>query len=140
MRPHSRRSLRRLPVPALATPGAEHAGAESLPGPRAVQGVVPAAVGLPGVVGAAVARAAGDDTTDRAELHLGIVNRLAGAVYSPAVLRPVGPRVRPPVRASRTADDATANAEALGRILDAEHRGNTGRVGPMGTSSRGALW
>lgn len=36
----------RGPVAALATPGAEHAGAESLPGPRAVEGVVPAAVGL----------------------------------------------------------------------------------------------
>jgi hypothetical protein len=30
---------------------------------------VPAAVGLPSVVGAAAARAAGDDTTDRAQLH-----------------------------------------------------------------------
>ncbi len=38
----------RAPVAVLATPGAEHAGAEPLPGPRAVQGVVPAAVGLRG--------------------------------------------------------------------------------------------
>ena len=37
----------RAPVAVLATPGAEHAGAEPLPGPRAVEGVVPAAVGLP---------------------------------------------------------------------------------------------
>jgi hypothetical protein len=58
----------RAPVAVLATSGAEHAGADSLPGPRVVQGVVPAAVGLPSVVSAAT-RAAGDDTTDRAELH-----------------------------------------------------------------------
>ena len=45
----------RAPVPVLTTPSAEHAGAESLPGPRAVQGVVPAAVGLPGVLGASTA-------------------------------------------------------------------------------------
>jgi hypothetical protein len=55
--------------PVLATPGAEHAGTQSLPGPRAVQGVVPAAVGLAGVLGTAATRAAGDDTTDRAQLH-----------------------------------------------------------------------
>ena len=77
----------RAPVAVLATPGAEHAGAEPLPGPRAVQGVVPAAVGLAGVLGAATTRAAGDDTTDRAQLHPRIVGGLAGAVYSPAVLR-----------------------------------------------------
>lgn len=34
-----------------------------------VQGVVPAALGLPGVLGAATTRAAGDDPTDRAQLH-----------------------------------------------------------------------
>ncbi len=39
------------------------------PCPRAVQGVVPAAVRRPGMVSAAATRAAGDDTTDRAELH-----------------------------------------------------------------------
>ena len=78
----------RAPVAVLATPGAEHTGAESLPGPRAVEGVVPAAVGLPGMLGAATTRAAGDDTADRAQLHPGIVDGLAGAVYSPAVLRP----------------------------------------------------
>ena len=59
----------RAPVAVLAAPGAEHAGAEPLPGPRAVEGVVPAAVGLPGVLRAAATRAAGDDTTDRAQLH-----------------------------------------------------------------------
>jgi hypothetical protein len=78
----------RAPVAVLATPGAEHAGAESLPGPRAVQGVVPAAVGLAGVLGATTTRAAGDDATDRAQLHTRIVGRRSGAVYSPAVLRP----------------------------------------------------
>jgi hypothetical protein len=83
----------RAPVPVLATPGAEHSGAESLPGPRAVQGVVPAAVGLPSVLGAAATGAAGDDTTDRAQLHPRIVEGVAGAVYSLAVLR-LAARVR----------------------------------------------
>jgi hypothetical protein len=55
----------RAPVAVLAAPGATHAGAEALPGPRAVQSVVPAAVGLASVLGAASTRAAGDDTTDR---------------------------------------------------------------------------
>ncbi len=77
----------RTPVTVLAMPGAEHAGAEASPGPRAVEGVVPAAVGLPSVLGAATTSAAGDDTTDRAQLHPRIVGELAGAVYSPAVLR-----------------------------------------------------
>jgi hypothetical protein len=77
----------RAPVAVLATPGAEHPGAESLPGPRAVQRVVPAAVGLAGVLGAATTHAAGDDTTDRAQLHPRIVGGSAGEVYSPAVLR-----------------------------------------------------
>ena len=45
----------------LATPGAEHADAETLPRPRAVQGVVPAAVGLPSVLRATATRAAGPD-------------------------------------------------------------------------------
>ncbi len=76
----------RAPVTVLTAPGAEDAGAETLPGPRAVQGVVPAAVGLPSVLGTAAARAAGDDTADRAELHPRIVDGRAGAVYSPAVL------------------------------------------------------
>ncbi len=77
----------RAPVAVLATPDAEHAGAESLPGPRAVQGVVSAAVGLASVLRTAATRAAGDDTTDRAQLHPRIVDGLAGAVYSLVVLR-----------------------------------------------------
>jgi hypothetical protein len=77
----------RAPVTVLIAPGAEHAGVESLPGPRAVESVVPAAVGLPGVLDAAATSAAGDDTTDRAQLHPRIVDGLAGGVYSPAVLR-----------------------------------------------------
>ena len=103
----------RAPVPMLTTPGAEHAGAETLPGPLAVQGVVAAAVGLPSVVGAAATRAAGDDTADGAQLHRSArsgadtvgarltlvtldcrpfdittsVGRVNAAVYSPAVLR-----------------------------------------------------
>jgi hypothetical protein len=46
------------PVPMLTTPVAEHAGAEALPSPRAVQRVVAAAVRLSGVIGAAATRAA----------------------------------------------------------------------------------
>lgn len=79
--------IARAPVAVLATPGTEHASAEPLPGPRAVEGVVPAAVGLPGVLGTAAARPAGDDTTDRAQLHPRIVDGLGGAVYSLRVLR-----------------------------------------------------
>jgi len=55
--------------PRLAAPGAQHPGAEALPGARAVQGVVPAAVGLAGVFRAAATGPARDDTADRAELH-----------------------------------------------------------------------
>ena len=77
----------RAPVAVLTTPGPQHAGAQPLPGPRAVQGVVPAAAGLAGVLGAATASAAGDDATDRAQLHPRIVDGVAGAVYSPTVLR-----------------------------------------------------
>ena len=76
----------RAPVAVLTAPGTEHAGAESLPGPRAVQSVVPAPVGLAGVLDAAATRAAGDDTTDRAQLHPRIVGGLAGGVYSPGAL------------------------------------------------------
>jgi hypothetical protein len=86
----SRASVSRAPVATLTAPGAEHAGAESLPGPRAVDGVVPAAVGLAGVRGAAASSAAGDDTTDRAELHPRIVGGVAGGVHTLAVLRPGG--------------------------------------------------
>ena len=39
------------------------------------------------MLAAASSRAAGDDTADRAELHLQIVGGQAGEVYSPAVLR-----------------------------------------------------
>ena len=78
----------RAPVAVLATPGSEHAGAQTLPGPRAVQGVVPAAVRLAGMLGAAATSAAGDDAADRAQLHPQIVGGVAGGVYSPAVLRP----------------------------------------------------
>ncbi len=86
----------RAPVAVLAAPGTEHAGAETLPDPRAVQGVVAAAVGLAGVLGAAATGAASDYTTDRAQLHPRIVGRRAGAVYSPRVLGLEGQR--PPAR------------------------------------------
>ncbi len=59
----------RAPILVLATPDAEHAGAEPLPCPRAVQGVVPAAVRLAGVLSATASGPARDDTTDRAELR-----------------------------------------------------------------------
>ena len=112
----------------LATPGAEHAGAEALPGPRAVQGVVTAAVRLPCVISATATRAAGDDTTDRAELHgsrriravadltlvtlectpvaiaMSVVEQ-GSAVYSPRVLRLWGQghvRVSLPLRGQTT--------------------------------------
>ena len=79
-------AVARTPAAVLATPGAQHAGAEPLPGSRAVQGVVPAAVGPPGVLRAAATRAAGDDTTDRAQLHPRILDWVAGEVYSLVVL------------------------------------------------------
>ena len=78
--------IARAPVAMLATPGVEHAGAEALPGARAAEGVVAAAVGLPSVLGTATTRAAGDDTTDRAQLHPRIVDGLGEVVYSPEVL------------------------------------------------------
>ncbi len=59
----------RAPIAMLAAPGAEHAGAEALPCPRAVHGVVSAAVGLAGMVSAATAGAAGRKAAHRAELH-----------------------------------------------------------------------
>jgi len=39
------------------------------------------------MLAAASGRSAGDDTTDRAQLHPRIVDGVAGGVYSPAVLR-----------------------------------------------------
>jgi hypothetical protein len=81
-------AVARAPVPVLTTPAPQDAGAEPLPGPRAVQGVVPAAVGLSSVLGAAATSAAGDDTTDRAQLHPRMVGGVADAVYSLRVLRP----------------------------------------------------
>ena len=80
-------AVARAPVAALAAPGAQHAGAQALPGPRLVQGAVPARAGLPRVRGAAAARAAGDDAADRAQPHPRIVGGKGGAVYSPQVLR-----------------------------------------------------
>ena len=59
------------PVTVLTTPGPQHAGAEPLPGPRAVQGVVATAVRLARVRRAATTRAARQYAADRAQLHLG---------------------------------------------------------------------
>ena len=67
----------------LATPGAEHAGAEALPCPSAVQDVVPAAAGLPSVVSAATTRPAGQNAADRAEPHR--LRRLLAAPRRPLV-------------------------------------------------------
>jgi len=100
----------RAPVAVLATPGAEDAGAETSPGPRAVLGVVAAAVGRSCVGRAATAQPAGRNAAHRAELHhqhgpsratvltlvtlectpfdiAMSVNRRGAGVYSPAVLR-----------------------------------------------------
>jgi len=97
------------PVPVLTTPSAEDACAEPLPGPRAVQRVVAAAIGRSRVDSAATTRTAGRDATHRAELDssrgptaapqatlvtrectpVNIVVSVIGegdAVYSPAVL------------------------------------------------------
>lgn len=71
----------------LATPGAQHAGAESLPGPRAVEGVVPAEVGLGCARRAAAASAAGDDIADRAQPHPEIVRGEVREAHSLRVLR-----------------------------------------------------
>ena len=76
----------RAPVAVLAAPRTQHAGAEPLPGPRGVEGVVPTAVGLPRVLGAATTSAAGDDAADRAQLHPQIVGGLGDLVYSLGVL------------------------------------------------------
>jgi hypothetical protein len=104
----------RAPVAVLASPGTEHAGAESLPGPRAVEGVVPATVGLTGVVSTAATRAAGNDTTDRAQLHPRIVDGRCGAVYSPAVLHLRARLCSPisPGRAPRTASTASPRRQS----------------------------
>lgn len=56
----------RAPVPVLTTPGAEDPGAEALPGAGAVQGVVPAAIRLPGMLGTAATWPARCDAADRA--------------------------------------------------------------------------
>ena len=100
----------RAPVAVLATPGAEDAGAEPLPGPRVVQGVVATAVRLALVRRAATTRATRQNAADRAQLHRGYrpcavpfltlvtlectpvdiamsVNPRSAGVYSPAVLR-----------------------------------------------------
>ena len=107
----------RAPTAVLATPGAQDAGAETLPGPGAVQGVVAAAVGCSGVDRAATTRAAGHNSADRAQLHCSrrpsavprltvvtleytpadivmSVEREGAAVYSPRVLSPRHQRLR----------------------------------------------
>ena len=125
----------RAPVAVLATPGPQHPGAEPLPGPRAVQGVVTAAVGLAGVLGAPSARVAGDDTADRAQLHVQIVGVVGGLVYSPAVLRLRGQCLHD---AARGRPEAAASMFARAR----HHQPSAGRamlaiVGP-GALSREA--
>ena len=89
--------------------------------PHAVGGVVPAAVGLPSVLGTATARAAGGDPADRAQLHGSArsgpdtaatcltldtlacmlvdipssVSDVGAPVYSPPVLCPLGQTIKP---------------------------------------------
>jgi hypothetical protein len=100
----------RAPLPVLTPPRPEDASTEPLPGSRAVQGVVAAAVRRSCVVGAATARSARQHAADGAELHGSqrasavtyltlvtldcrsfdietSVNGGGGSVYSPAVLR-----------------------------------------------------
>jgi hypothetical protein len=91
-------AVAQAPVAVLAAPAPKHPGAEALPGPRAVQGVVPAAVGLTSVLAAAATRAAGDDTADRAQLHPEIVRRVAVAVDTLGVLGVEARRTRRPPR------------------------------------------
>lgn len=109
----ARTAIARTPAAVLTAPGTKDAGAEPLPGSRGVQGVVAAAVRLPRMISAAATRAAGDHTTDRAQLHRGFrpravplvtlvtlecapvditmsVNRRGAWVYSPPVLHPEG--------------------------------------------------
>lgn len=57
----------RTPVPVLPAPRPRHSRTEMLPCSGAVESVLPAAVRLPGMLGAATAWSAGDDTADRAE-------------------------------------------------------------------------
>ena len=103
----------RAPVPVLSTPCPKDSGTQVLPGLRAVQSVVAAAVRLPSVRGTAAAGSARDDTADGAEFHRArssrqervltdatlvtldcrpfdiavSVSETDAAVYSPAVLR-----------------------------------------------------
>ncbi len=62
-------AVARTPVAVLTAPSAEHTGAEPLPGTRAVQGVVSAAVGLACVGGAATAGATRQHAADSAQPH-----------------------------------------------------------------------
>jgi len=59
----------RTPVAVLTTPGAEHPGAQALPGPRAVERVVPTAVRLARVLAAPTTGVARQDAADRAQPH-----------------------------------------------------------------------
>ncbi len=118
-------------VAVLATPRPKHAGTETLPCPRAVQGVVPAAVGRSGVLGAAVTREAGDDATDGAELHPRIVGPVGLSVYSPRVLRlrDQGTSASPTCR--RDACEKTPSTwEILARCRIRQSRAPSIRAGP----------
>ena len=69
----------RTPVPMLTTPCPEHSRTQALPLPRAVQGVVAAAVRLPRMLGAPTAGSARDDTANGAELHSPASNGVTSA-------------------------------------------------------------
>src|SRR5450759_4475652 len=67
-------------VPVLTAMPGDHARAQALPRPGAVHGVVPAAVGLAGVVETPAPGAARDDTANGAELHAPASSGVSGAV------------------------------------------------------------
>ena len=97
----------------------DDARAQALPLPSGVEGVVAAAVRLPGVCGAATAGLARDDTTDGAEFHYRSVSRAHPSVHSPLVLRlwdqPLsdGLQCRTLPRESPDHDDASGGREPL---------------------------
>jgi hypothetical protein len=79
----------RAPMAMFATPRPKHSGAEALPGPGAVQGVVAAAVRQPGMDEAPTTGSARDDAADGAELHAPASNGMTSAGSS-AETRRVG--------------------------------------------------
>lgn len=117
--------IARAPIPVLATPCPEHSRAEALPGPGAVQGVVAAAVRLPGVLGAAAAGSAGGDTAYGAELV-----HDAGIAVRPKARSHVAPIGREEERATLPSV-AAGSARRYWDVVPvvARWRGSPGRAG-----------